>query len=171
MDWTHTTTRTIDLGYEQLLTFVGRPGTRVRVLYGSMWLTEEGREQDIFAGCGDEVLLKAGGLSVIEGLGVARVQVIEPRERPVLTSLVKRARSVWQRVRSRIGLRDVLARFVLLVLAIAVSAGVLHVAAPGPLTVPHTVVEGAARANKPVGAAASLLHDVASAGTGFLAVN
>jgi hypothetical protein len=171
MDWAHTTTRTIDLGYEQLLTFVGRPGTRVRVLYGSMWLTEEGREQDIFAGCGDEVLLKAGGLSVIEGLGAARVQVIEPRERPVLKSLVKRARSVWQRVRSRIGLRDALARFVLLVLAIAVSVGVLHVAAPGPLTVPQTVIEGAAHANKPVGAAASLLHDVASAGTGFLAVN
>ena len=171
MDWAHTTTRTIDLGYEQLLTFVGRPGTRVRVLYGSMWLTEEGREQDIFAGCGDEVLLKAGGLSVIEGLGAARVQVIEPREQPLLASLVKSARSVWQRVRSRTSVRDALARFVLLALAIAVSAAVLHIAAPGPLTVPHTVVESSAPAKNAVGTAASLLHDVASAGTGFLAVN
>ncbi|HYS13872.1 MAG TPA: DUF2917 domain-containing protein, partial [Burkholderiaceae bacterium] len=109
MDWANTTTRTIDLGYEQLLTFVGRPGTRVRVLYGSMWLTEEGYEQDVFACCGDEVMLKSGGLSVIEGLGAARVQVIEPGFPPVLASIAKQSRRVWQGLRPRVGVRDVFA--------------------------------------------------------------
>jgi hypothetical protein len=76
--WQADTARTIDLGYDQLLVLQSRPGTRVRVLYGSMWLTEEGTAQDVFAGSGDEVALKARGRAVIEGMGVARVQVIEP---------------------------------------------------------------------------------------------
>jgi hypothetical protein len=170
MGWTHTTTRTIDLGYEQLLTFVGRPGTRVRVLFGSMWLTEEGCAQDVFVCCGDEVLLKSGGLSVIEGLGAARVQVIEPGRRTVSKSLVQSAQRAWQRLRSRIRLQDVLARFVILALALAVSMGVLHVAAPGPLSSQDVAVANAARA-KPEGTASLILHDVASARTGFVAVN
>src|SRR3989442_11833966 len=120
MDWAQTTTRTIDLGYEQLLTFVGRPGTRVRVLYGAMWLTEEGYEQDVFAGCGDEVMLKSGGVSVIEGLGAARVQLIEPSERPTFAGLAERGRRVWQRLRSRLRSREAFARLVFLLLAIAV---------------------------------------------------
>lgn len=167
MDWAHTTTRTVDLGYEQLLTFVGQPGTRVRVLYGSMWLTEEGYEQDVFIGCGDEVMLKSGGLSVIEGLGAARVQVIEPGRSRVLATFVKRAGNAWRGLRSRIGVRDALARFVLLALAISVSIGVLHVAAPGPLVF-HEVVESPSGAQS---GAAGVLQDVAHARIGFLAVN
>lgn len=76
--WGPTTVRTVDLGYDQLLVLQGRPGTRVRVLYGNAWLTEEGCAQDIFAGSGGEVALHGGGRTVVEGLGVARVQVIEP---------------------------------------------------------------------------------------------
>jgi hypothetical protein len=76
--WGPTTVRTVDLGYDQMLVLQGRPGTRVRVLYGSAWLTEEGCAQDIFAGSGGEVALHGGGRAVVEGLGVARVQVIEP---------------------------------------------------------------------------------------------
>jgi hypothetical protein len=77
-EWGPSVSRTVDLGYDQLLVLEGRRGTRVRVLYGSLWLTEEGTSQDVFAGSGDEVALKARGRAVIEGLGVARVQVIEP---------------------------------------------------------------------------------------------
>lgn len=77
-EWGPATSRTVDLGYDQLLVLEGRPGTKVRVLYGSLWLTEEGTVQDVFAASGDEVALKARGRAVIEGLGVARVQVIEP---------------------------------------------------------------------------------------------
>src|SRR5215470_6484599 len=135
MNWAQTTTRTIDLGYEQLLTFVGRPGTRVRVLFGSMWLTEEGNEQDVFVCCGDEVMLQSGGLSVIEGLGAARVQVIEPAPRPLFASIGQGVRRVWRGLRVRIPLRDLVTRSVIFALAVAVSMSLLHLAAPGPLTV------------------------------------
>ena len=78
MNWGPTTVRTVDLGYEQMLLLEGRPRTTVKVVYGGIWLTEEGRSQDVFASSGDEVALKSRGLAVIEGLGYARVQVIEP---------------------------------------------------------------------------------------------
>lgn len=171
MDWAPTTTRTIDLGYEQLLTFTGRPGTRVRVLYGSMWLTEEGYEQDVFVCCGDEVRLQSGGKSVIEALGAARVQVIEPATRPIFAPFAKAARRVWRGLRSRIGLRDVFARFVLMLLAVAVSAAVLSIATPGVIDTIGSVVETRAGAEHQVGGAASVLHDLASARIVFLAVN
>jgi hypothetical protein len=170
MDWAQTTTRTFDLGYEQLLTFLGRPGTRVRVLYGAMWLTEEGRTQDIFAGCGDEVTLRSGGLSVIEGLGVARVQVIDPGRRRWPGLIAKRLGNAWRRLRSGVRVREALARSVIVVLAIAVSLAVLHLAAPGPLLVQGNVSENLQSQQQP-GGAAGVLHDVASARTGFLAVN
>ena len=78
-EWTPVTTRTVDLGYEQLLVLESQRGAVVRVLQGNMWLTEEGRSQDVFAGSGSEVPLEAGGRAVIEALGSARVLVIEPR--------------------------------------------------------------------------------------------
>jgi len=168
MAWTQTTTRTIDLGYEQLLTFVGRPGTKVRVLFGSMWLTEEGNEQDVFVCCGDEVMLQSGGLSVIEGLGAARVQLIEPVPQLLAASVLERARRLWHGLRRRIPLRDLVARSVIFALAVAVSMSLLHLAAPGPLSFDDFAAQGAPRAKQ---AADALLHDVASARTGFLTVN
>jgi len=78
MDWGRTTVRTVDLGYEQMLLLEGRPCTKVKVIYGGIWLTEEGRSQDVFATTGDEVALKSRGLAVVEGLGYARVEVMEP---------------------------------------------------------------------------------------------
>lgn len=77
-EWTAGTSRTVDLGYDQLLVLEARPGDRVRVLYGQMWLTEEGSARDTFAASGEEVALRSRGRAVIEGLGLARVQVIEP---------------------------------------------------------------------------------------------
>jgi hypothetical protein len=78
MDWGPTLTRTIDLGYEQMLLLESRQGARIKVIYGGVWLTEEGRPDDVFAASGDEVALKSRGLAVVEGLGYARVQVSEP---------------------------------------------------------------------------------------------
>ena len=73
-----TTVRTIDLGYEQVLLIDGGPGTRIRVLYGAMWLTEEGVADDAFARAGDEVALRGHGTAVIEAIGAGRVQVHTP---------------------------------------------------------------------------------------------
>jgi len=78
MNWGPTLTRTVDLGYEQMLLLESRPCTRIKVIYGGVWLTEEGRPDDVFANHGDEVALKSHGLAVVEGLGYARVQVSEP---------------------------------------------------------------------------------------------
>ena len=77
MEWSPTLTRTVDLGYEQMLLLESHPHTRVKVIYGGIWLTEEGSPQDVFAASGDEVPLKSSGLAVVEGLGYARVQVLE----------------------------------------------------------------------------------------------
>src|SRR5262249_31348708 len=67
-------TRTVDLGYEQLLLLASRPQTRVKVIYGGVWLTEEGHPGDVFAASGDELALHSGGRAIVEGLGYARVQ-------------------------------------------------------------------------------------------------
>lgn len=71
------TIRTIDLGHEQMLIFEAGHQARVRVLYGATWLTEEGRSGDEVVRAGDELALH-GGRALIEGLGPARVQIVEP---------------------------------------------------------------------------------------------
>lgn len=78
MDGITTTVRTIDLGYEQILLLEGALGTRVRVLYGAMWLTEEGAPGDRFAGAGDEIALHAPGRALLEAVGAGRVEVHTP---------------------------------------------------------------------------------------------
>ena len=77
MNWSATVVRTVDLGYEQLLLLESRPRTRIKVIYGGIWLTEQNRPDDVFASSGDEVALRSHGLAVVEGLGYARVQVAE----------------------------------------------------------------------------------------------
>jgi hypothetical protein len=92
MDWGPTLVRTIDLGYEQMLLLESRPQTRVKVIYGGVWLTEEGLSQDVFAASGEEVALKSRGLAVVEGLGYARVQVMEtPSGLSALRATARRA--------------------------------------------------------------------------------
>lgn len=78
----HSIVRTVDLGYDQLLMLDGEPGTRVKVLFGGVWLTEEGATQDVFAADGEEVALRTRKGALLEALGPTRVQVIEPRRGP-----------------------------------------------------------------------------------------
>lgn len=70
--------RTVDLDYDQLLVLHDPQGTRVRVLYGRLWLTEEGCAQDVFAAAGSELTVRGRGRTVIEGLGRTRVQLLSP---------------------------------------------------------------------------------------------
>jgi len=89
-EWKGFTTRTVNLDYDQLLVLESPPpGAKVRVLYGNLWLTEEGNMQDVFAGSGAEIALKARGRAVIEGLGEARLQVIEPRGVALFTRVAR----------------------------------------------------------------------------------
>ncbi len=77
-EWGPTTSRTVDLGYEQMLMLEGRPGTRVKVLYGGIWLTEQGLLDDVFVHSGEEVALQSRQRSLIEGLATTRLEVVEP---------------------------------------------------------------------------------------------
>jgi hypothetical protein len=77
MNWSATTTRTVDLGYEQLLVLEPPRPARVEVVYGGIWLTEAGRPDDVFAASGEQVAVRAHRRAVIEALGVARVQIWE----------------------------------------------------------------------------------------------
>ncbi|MGZ9058501.1 MAG: DUF2917 domain-containing protein [Burkholderiaceae bacterium] len=70
--------KTLDLPGGALLPFASVPGERVRVMSGRVWLTEEGSLRDAFLGTGEEVSLDTRGLAVIETLGAARIQLVEP---------------------------------------------------------------------------------------------
>jgi hypothetical protein len=70
--------RTINLDHEQLLILEGDPGTRVKVLYGGVWLTAEGDRDDRFPASGEEVAVMARRRSILEAIGKTRVELIEP---------------------------------------------------------------------------------------------
>lgn len=77
--------KTLDLAGGTLVPF-SSAGGRVRVLYGRVWLTEEGDPRDAFLNSGDEAALGRRGLVVLEALTPARVQIFE-------------SVSLWDRVR------------------------------------------------------------------------
>jgi hypothetical protein len=74
--------RTLDLPGGGLVPFTAVPGERVRILYGRVWLTEEGNPNDAFLAGGEEVSLGSRGLAVIEALGPARVQLYDGTRGP-----------------------------------------------------------------------------------------
>ena len=69
--------KTLDLHGGTLMPFPSA-GERVRVLYGRVWLTEEGSPRDAFLASGEEIALGSHGLAVMEALTPARVQIFEP---------------------------------------------------------------------------------------------
>lgn len=89
MSWEPQVVTTVDLGYDQMLVLESQRGAVIRVLHGGVWLTQEGLERDIFAEGGAEVPLEDEGRVVVEGLGAARLQLIEA---PVS--------AVWKRLRA-----------------------------------------------------------------------
>jgi hypothetical protein len=74
-------TRIIDLQGGELVAVDAAAGSRVRVLFGTVWLTEPGRLDDVFAASGEEVLLARGGRVLVESRGFARVIVPSPQPR------------------------------------------------------------------------------------------
>ena len=69
--------KTLDLPGGSVVPFPSLPGERVRVLYGRIWLTEEGSLSDAVLAPGEEVALGTRGLAVIEALSPARIQLFE----------------------------------------------------------------------------------------------
>ena len=82
MDWGPMLVRTVDLGYEQMLMIETHPRQRIKVVYGGVWLTEEGVLQDAWLSNGDEVALKSRGMALLEGIGAARIQLLEEPRQP-----------------------------------------------------------------------------------------
>lgn len=130
MQWE--TVRTIDLGHEQLLVLKDRRGTRVRVLYGALWLTEEDGAGDRFPASGDEVVIGSRGVVLLEGVGVARVQLIEPRRDVWRARLAMASRRILGRL-APLRWRRARARTAIFVAAGEFSLALLEAAAPPPL--------------------------------------
>jgi hypothetical protein len=86
----------LDLQNGHLLTLSPGTAQRVQVLYGRIWLTENGRSEDVFAASGEVIDLSPRGRVLIEGLGFARIAVVAPAPRGAAPSW----RAVSHRVRS-----------------------------------------------------------------------
>lgn len=113
MDWGPMLVRTVDLDYEQFLMLESHPRQRIKVIYGGVWLTEEGVLQDAWLGNGDEVALKTRGMALLEGIGASRIQLLEDVRQPglvarMLSSLFKQLRRTVRvlRVRLQLGPRE-----------------------------------------------------------------
>ena len=90
------TLRTIELAPHQLLAVDLKPGTRLRLLSGSAWLTAEGDAADRVLQPGEAQALRPGRL-LIEGLGPARLQLSEGAgRRPRLWRWLQRQRTRLQ---------------------------------------------------------------------------
>jgi hypothetical protein len=90
--------RIIDLQGGHLLRLDAARGDRVQVLFGSIWLTEPRRLDDVFARSGDEVVLDHGGQVLVEAQGFARVIVPTPPSPRTLAGLLVRLRETMRRL-------------------------------------------------------------------------
>lgn len=85
----------IDLGDAQLMVFDSARGERVRVLWGSSLLTQEGEVGDALLSPGAELALQ-DGRTVIEALGPTRLQIVgDARRGPSLLRAVLRRARHW----------------------------------------------------------------------------
>ena len=94
-----TSTCTINLDHEQLLILDAGRGTRVRVVYGGLWLTGEGDPDDYSPRSGDEVSLRGRGRLLVQAMGATRIELFEAircSPRDMLTRMVGR----WLRLAS-----------------------------------------------------------------------
>ncbi len=74
--------QTIDLGYDQMLVLREQRGAKVRVLYGGIWLTEEGEPADRFLTGGEAAQVDRDGATVIEALAPTRLELLRPAAAP-----------------------------------------------------------------------------------------
>jgi hypothetical protein len=81
-----TTTRTINLDHDQLLVLEDGTGTRVRVLFGGVWLTEGSDHRDHFLSTGDDLALHTRQRTVIEPRMPACIQIVKATRRSTLRS-------------------------------------------------------------------------------------
>ncbi len=79
-----TTTRVVDIVCGQMFCLKSVAGSRVEVVFGEVWLTEEGDSRDHFPRAGDEISLGSQRQILIESLGpIASLLISEPVAAPV----------------------------------------------------------------------------------------
>ncbi len=83
--------RTQDLEHQQLLVLADRPGTRIEVLAGGVWLTEEGQPEDRFAQPGQALRVTHRGRAIVEGIGRTRLRLAQPAP-----GMVQRLGALWR---------------------------------------------------------------------------
>jgi hypothetical protein len=54
-------------------------GARVVCVTGALWLTQEGREEDVVLAAGESLRVSNGGVTVVTGLRGSEVLVVQPR--------------------------------------------------------------------------------------------
>jgi hypothetical protein len=119
------TIRTIDLDHGQMMVAKDLRGNRVQVLFGGIWLTEEGQLDDRFAFAGGELGLTRNGRAVIEGLGRTRIIVAQP---------LRRWAHVLREQMDRLALRPAWMRAVAMSAAFVVALGLAESVARGLLS-------------------------------------
>ena len=90
--------RIIDLHGGELLRLDTTAGARVQVLFGTVWLTEPHRLDDVFAASGEEVVLEYGGRVLVEAQGFARVVVAAPQPQPAFAGLIAQLHAAVRRL-------------------------------------------------------------------------
>ena len=86
----------LELGAGEPRRIAADGGLVLTVIAGSVWITAEGRAQDLFCSAGATLVLDSEADAVVEGLGPARLQLA--RALPAPARPVARAASVLARI-------------------------------------------------------------------------
>ena len=103
----------IELGDEQMLVLDARSGSRVRVLAGALWLTENGRSVARLLRAREQFTLAVPGRVVLQGAGSTRIEFAQPAR-------LRAPARVWRRLGSS---AEWVACSLAVALGVAVGAG------------------------------------------------
>lgn len=67
----------IALGHRQLIQLVDARGARVDCREGRLWITQDHDNRDVMLGAGDVFTLERDGVTLVQALGGARIEVAE----------------------------------------------------------------------------------------------
>ena len=104
MERNGTKVTTINLGHEQMLLIENEAQTKIKVLYGGVWLTEEGLAQDQIVGTGATAVVHSRGRVLLEALQPSRLELA--RREAASTRISQFWSRRWARLRAAVsGLR------------------------------------------------------------------
>ena len=84
---------TIKLKQGSVMPLRAAAGSTVSVLWGNIWLTQEGDGRDYELRAGESFLVRAGGLTLIDALDPAAITILEPWDEPARSRIDRADRS------------------------------------------------------------------------------